>query len=113
MSSSYSSTTCNQYSAQASVRILGSTARTPVAPWDQATDEVGFSVATPKVGSLWAAIATLTWGLSSAFANNFAVSSIAETVVTRSPNCFQLLSIEALPSRVSPAKQKSRCVQKT
>src|SRR5256885_9690407 len=49
-----------------------------------------------------------TSGRDSDLAKNFAVRSIAESVVTRRASCSQTLSMAAPPRRVSPAKQKSR-----
>src|SRR5438477_417452 len=49
----------------------------------------------------------------SLFENNLAVSSMAVNVTVNSANWRHPLSIAALPMRVNPAKQKSRCTQNT
>src|SRR5579864_6338857 len=55
----------------------------------------------------------LTSLFASDFENSLAVISMAARVVVSSANCTHPLSVAAFPSRVSPAKQKNRCTQKT
>ena len=86
-------------------------------PW------MGFTVA--GTGSVWRAKpapvvtptdASIFGGrscLASTFEKSLAVSSIAVKVAASSPNWREPLNMDALPSKVRPAKQNNRCTQNT